>query len=75
MAIIETKNLTKVYSDGETQTMALAGVSFKIEAGELPTFSPFWSLYIAEYVSLSIDPELKAFFKLFLSSSRLNIVA
>jgi len=34
MSIIETKNLTKVYSDGATQTTALAGVSFKIEAGE-----------------------------------------
>ena len=34
MAIIEAKNLTKVYNDDGAQTIALAGVSFKIEAGE-----------------------------------------
>jgi len=34
MSLIEVKNLEKTYSDGETETRALCGVSFNIELGE-----------------------------------------
>lgn len=34
MALIEAKNLTKVYGEGEGTTVALGGVSFAIEKGE-----------------------------------------
>lgn len=34
MSLIETKNLTKIYSSDDMQTKALDGVSFKIEKGE-----------------------------------------
>ncbi len=34
MALIEVRNLEKIYSDGQTETPALCGVSFNIEAGE-----------------------------------------
>ena len=34
MALIEVKNLKKVYQEGETQTTALNGVSFNVEAGD-----------------------------------------
>ncbi|MBI4132652.1 MAG: ABC transporter ATP-binding protein [Candidatus Sungbacteria bacterium] len=34
MALIETDNIEKTYSEGETKTPALRGVSFVIEAGE-----------------------------------------
>ena len=34
MALIEVKNLTKVYHDGEVETPALRGVSFDINEGE-----------------------------------------
>jgi putative ABC transport system ATP-binding protein len=34
MGLIEVKNLSKTYEDGETTTKALGGVSFNIESGE-----------------------------------------
>jgi putative ABC transport system ATP-binding protein len=34
MSLIEVENITKVYQDGETETPALQGVSFRIEKGE-----------------------------------------
>jgi putative ABC transport system ATP-binding protein len=34
MALIEVKNLEKIYKEGETETPALAGVSFEIKEGE-----------------------------------------
>lgn len=34
MALIEVKNLKKIYQDGEIETAALDGVSFKVEEGE-----------------------------------------
>lgn len=34
MALIETKNISKIYGEGESQTIALNGVSFSVNEGE-----------------------------------------
>lgn len=34
MSIIETKDITKTYTEGETETKVLKGISFKVEKGE-----------------------------------------